>query len=58
MQTNQSLYDELKQFNTLGELLNHLFNKYDLNKPIPAFWKSAIITGLITAINWVKPNLK
>jgi hypothetical protein len=44
---------------TIGDIFFYLSNYFDLfSKPIPALYRSIIISGIMAAVQWINPNKK
>jgi hypothetical protein len=58
-QERKSIEADLWECKNIGEIFNYLSNYFDLfSKPIPVIYKPMIITGILSAINWISPDKK
>ena len=58
-QERQILESDLWKCKTVGDIFNYLSNYFDLfSKPIPVIYRPMIISGLLSAIQWIDPEKK
>lgn len=58
-QERKAIEADLWECKNIGEIFHYLSNYFDLfSKPIPVIYKPMIITGILSAINWISPDKK
>lgn len=58
-QERKILESDLYDCKTVGDIFNYLSNYFDLfSKPIPVIYRPMIISGLLSAIQWIDPDKK
>jgi hypothetical protein len=58
-QERKIIENDLMACPTIGDIFFYLSNYFDLfSKPIPALYRSIIISGIMAAVQWINPNKK
>jgi hypothetical protein len=58
-QERKIIENDLMDCPTIGDIFFYLSNYFDLfSKPIPALYRSIIISGIMAAVQWINPNKK
>lgn len=50
---------DLMQCENIGEMFHYISNYFDLfSKSVPGIYKILVVSGILQAIEWIKPNKK
>jgi len=54
-----NIRQDLMQCENIGEMFNYISNYFDLfSKNVPGIYKILVVSGILQAIEWIKPNKK
>jgi hypothetical protein len=55
----ESIRQDLMQCENIGEMFHYISNYFDLfSKNVPGIYKILVVSGMLQAIEWIKPNKK